>query len=45
MKPIKTEDQIADIFTKGLPVTKHTQFLQQLGMIERRRIVSGEGEF
>ena len=44
MKSIKTEDQIADIFTKGLPVTKHTKFLQQLRMIERPRLVSVEGE-
>ncbi|TYK27793.1 putative mitochondrial protein [Cucumis melo var. makuwa] len=44
MKPIKTEDQIANIFTKGLPTTKHTKFLQQLGMIETPRIVSVEGE-
>ncbi|KAA0037956.1 glutamate receptor 2.8-like [Cucumis melo var. makuwa] len=44
MKPIKTEDQIVDIFMKGLPATKHTKFLQQLGMIERPRIVSVEGE-
>ncbi|XP_050946899.1 secreted RxLR effector protein 161-like [Cucumis melo] len=44
MKPIKTEDQIADIFTKDLPATKHTEFLQQLRMIERPRIVSVEGE-
>ncbi|KAA0067210.1 putative mitochondrial protein [Cucumis melo var. makuwa] len=29
---------------KGLPATKHTKFLQQLGMIERPRIVSVEGE-
>ncbi|TYK18913.1 putative mitochondrial protein [Cucumis melo var. makuwa] len=33
-----------DIFMKGLPATKHTKFLQQLGMIERPRIVSVEGE-
>ncbi|KAA0037683.1 putative mitochondrial protein [Cucumis melo var. makuwa] len=45
MKPIKTEDQIADIFTKGLPATKHMKFLQQLGMIERPMIVSVEGEY
>ncbi|KAA0026182.1 putative mitochondrial protein [Cucumis melo var. makuwa] len=44
MKPIKAEDQIADIFTKGLPITKHMKFLQQLRMIERPRIVSVEGE-
>ncbi|KAA0057677.1 putative mitochondrial protein [Cucumis melo var. makuwa] len=45
MKPIKAKDQVADIFTKGLPVTKHTKFLQQLGMVERpTRIVSVEGE-
>ncbi|KAA0033602.1 putative mitochondrial protein [Cucumis melo var. makuwa] len=44
MKPIKTEDQIADIFTKGLPTTKHAKF-EQLGMIERSRIVSVEGEY
>ena len=44
MKPIKTEVQIVDIFPKGLPTTKHTNFLQQLEMIERPRIVRFEGE-
>ena len=45
MKPIKTEGQIVDIFTKGLTATKHMKFLQQLGMIERPRIVSVKGEY
>ena len=44
MKPIKTENQITDIFTKGLPTTKHAKF-EQLWMIERSRIISVEGEY
>ncbi|KAJ0523146.1 putative RNA-directed DNA polymerase [Helianthus annuus] len=31
---VDTEDQLADIFTKGLSVTQHNAFCKQLGMID-----------
>lgn len=36
MKYIKTEDQVADIFTKGLNGVKHEKLCKQLGMISRK---------
>lgn len=39
--PVNTEDQVADIFTKALPIQKFTKFRQQLGVCSR---VSVEGE-
>lgn len=35
MKYIQTNDQVADLFTKGLTVTKFEDFRRQLGMISR----------
>lgn len=36
LKHIKTEQQIADLFTKGLSVNKWESFCQQLGMAKTR---------
>ena len=44
MKYIKTEDQPADIFTKGLSKSKFEDFRQQLGMTEKAK-VGVEGEY
>lgn len=45
MKPVKTNDQVADIFTKSLPTTKLLEFRKSIGMIIRTRKVDNEGEF
>lgn len=44
MRPVKTNDQVADIFTKSLPATKLSEFRKSLGMIIRTRKVDNEGE-
>ena len=44
MRPVKTNDQVADIFTKSLPATKLSEFRNSLGMIIRTRKVDNEGE-
>ncbi|KAJ0575491.1 putative RNA-directed DNA polymerase [Helianthus annuus] len=33
-KRVESEDQLADIFTKGLSVTQHNEFCGQLGMLD-----------
>ncbi|KAJ0805739.1 putative RNA-directed DNA polymerase [Helianthus annuus] len=33
-KKVESEDQLADIFTKGLSVTQHNDFCKQLGMLD-----------
>ncbi|KAJ0536362.1 putative RNA-directed DNA polymerase [Helianthus annuus] len=33
-RKVDTEDQLADIFTKGLSITQHNMFCKQLGMID-----------
>ena len=43
MEPIKTDDQIADLFTKGLNTSKHESFNCELNMVQRMR-TNVEGE-
>ena len=43
MQQIKTDDQVADLFTKGLNTGKHESFRCQLNMVQRMR-TSAEGE-
>ncbi|XP_015169169.1 uncharacterized mitochondrial protein AtMg00810-like [Solanum tuberosum] len=43
-KQIKTEEQVADIFTKSLVNMKFIRFQEALGMIERENKVGVEGE-
>ena len=35
---ISTEDQIADIFTKGLPVERHRRFCTAMGLGKRNQL-------
>ena len=43
MKQVKTEDQIADLFTKSLNTGKFESFRSQLGMIQRLGVdIEGE---
>lgn len=43
LRQIKTEDQVADLFTKGLNIDKFEKFHYQLSMVERTRAgVEGE---
>ena len=44
MQPIKTDDQVADLVTKGLNTGKHESFRCQLNMVQRMR-TSAKGEF
>ncbi|WMV44899.1 hypothetical protein MTR67_038284 [Solanum verrucosum] len=44
MKQIKTEEQVAGIFTKSLDNMKFIRFREALGMIERENKVGAEGE-
>ena len=43
MQQIKTDDQVANLFTKGLNTGKHESFRCQLNMVQRMR-TSAEGE-
>jgi len=43
MQQIKTDDQVADLFTKELNTSKHESFRCQLNMMQRMR-TSAEGE-
>ena len=43
IQQIKTDDQIADLFTIGLNIGKHESFRCQLNMVQRMR-TSAEGE-
>ncbi|XP_017972474.1 PREDICTED: uncharacterized mitochondrial protein AtMg00810-like [Theobroma cacao] len=44
LKQIKTEDQVADLFTKGLSVSKFENFCHQLGMVSCLVIFNREME-
>lgn len=44
LKYIDIENQVADLFTKGLSINKFGRFRLQLGMIKRKMEANVEGE-
>ena len=43
MRHIKTDDQVADLFTKSLSTSKFETFRHQLGLVQRMEVdIEGE---